>query len=188
MRQAHLCSHGTPEQGLLVAASPFEMRVKLAANRPETDVRSALASGDMGFLHSYTTGSALDGPGMRVVAWTSGCTELGKYRRGLEVMHGGLAVSGGEPLLQRRFVFNLLRGAPDGNSHRHRDQWIPRRRNQRSGSGRPRPGATLPFHQLGRFKWHALGIRYLLEDTPAPTAEEQARACEIFRAAGLRAH
>ena len=35
--------------------------------------RSALATGDMGFLHSFTTGSAVDGPGVRVVAWTAGC-------------------------------------------------------------------------------------------------------------------
>ena len=27
----------------------------------------------MGFLHSFTTGSAVDGPGVRVVAWTAGC-------------------------------------------------------------------------------------------------------------------
>ena len=35
--------------------------------------REALATGDMGFLHSFTTGSAVDGPGVRVVAWTTGC-------------------------------------------------------------------------------------------------------------------
>ena len=33
----------------------------------------AIASGDLGFLHSFTTGSAVDGPGIRVVAWTSLC-------------------------------------------------------------------------------------------------------------------
>ena len=46
----------------LEAASPYELRVNLGANVPETDVRSALATGDMGFLHSFTTGSAVDGP------------------------------------------------------------------------------------------------------------------------------
>ena len=30
-------------------------------------------SGDSGFVHSFTTGSAVDGPGMRVVAWLTGC-------------------------------------------------------------------------------------------------------------------
>ena len=36
-------------------------------------MRTALATGDMGFLHSFTTGSTVDGPGVRVVAWTAGC-------------------------------------------------------------------------------------------------------------------
>ena len=52
----------------LEARSPFELRVDLGNGVPETDVRTALSTGDMGFLHSYTTGSAVDGPGVRVVA------------------------------------------------------------------------------------------------------------------------
>ena len=119
----------------LEAKSPYELRVGQAANVPENDVRAALASGDMGFLHSYTTGSAVDGPGVRVVAWTSGCmwrcrychnpdtwtigngipvsvtravSELGKYKEGLKVMSGGLTLSGGEPLMQHRFAVKLL--------------------------------------------------------------------------------
>ncbi len=57
----------------LEAKSPFELRVDLGKNVPESDVRTALATGDMGFLHSFTTGSTVDGPGVRVVAWTAGC-------------------------------------------------------------------------------------------------------------------
>jgi len=57
----------------LEAKSPYELRVDLGKGVPETDVRSALASGDMGFLHSFTTGSTVDGPGVRVVAFTTGC-------------------------------------------------------------------------------------------------------------------
>ena len=49
----------------LVSASPFELRVALARDVPETDVRTALATGDMGFLHSFTTGATVDGPGVR---------------------------------------------------------------------------------------------------------------------------
>ena len=56
---------GARPQTRLEAASPFEMRVKLGENVPETDVRSALRTGDMGFLHSFTTGSAVDGPGIQ---------------------------------------------------------------------------------------------------------------------------
>jgi pyruvate formate lyase activating enzyme len=126
------------EQTPLEAKSPFELRVDLGKNVPETDVRSALASGDMGFLHSFTTGSTVDGPGVRVVAWTTGCMwrclychnpdtwtltngmlvsvaraaeELRKYRHGLKVMSGGFTLSGGEPLMQHRFAAKLLAAA-----------------------------------------------------------------------------
>jgi pyruvate formate lyase activating enzyme len=122
----------------LEAKSPFELRVNLGAGVPESDVRTALATGDMGFLHSFTTGSTVDGPGVRVVAWTAGCMwrclychnpdtwtmsngipvtvakatdELRKYRHGLKVMSGGLTISGGEPLMQHRFVVKLFTAA-----------------------------------------------------------------------------
>jgi pyruvate formate lyase activating enzyme len=62
-----------PDQTPLAARSPYEIRVNLGKNVPESDVRTALATGDMGFLHSFTTGSTVDGPGVRVVAWTTGC-------------------------------------------------------------------------------------------------------------------
>ena len=120
------------------ATSPFELRVNLARDLPETTVREALASGDMGFLHSFTTGSYLDGPGARVVAWTTGCgwrcqychnpdtwtlrngypisvhkaaEELRKYRHGLAKMSGGFTLSGGDPLMQDRFAVKLLAAA-----------------------------------------------------------------------------
>jgi pyruvate formate lyase activating enzyme len=122
----------------LQAKSPFDLRVGLGDQLPEQTVREALASGDMGFLHSFTTGSTVDGPGVRVVAWTTGCMwrcrychnpdtwtvtngipvsvgqaadELRKYREGLRVMSGGFTLSGGEPLLQDRFAAKLLAAA-----------------------------------------------------------------------------
>jgi len=122
----------------LAAKSPFELRVDLGKGVPEADVRTALATGDMGFLHSFTTGSAVDGPGVRVVAWTAGCMwrcvychnpdtwtmtngipvtlaraveEIGKYRHGLKVMSGGFTLSGGEALMQHRFAVKLLSAA-----------------------------------------------------------------------------
>src|SRR6187401_786306 len=128
----------------LQAKSPYELRVDLGKNVPETDVRTALATGDMGFLHSFTTGSAVDGPGVRVVAWTTGCMwrcrychnpdtwrmtngipvavtraaeELGKYRHGLGVMGGGFTLSGGEPLMQHRFAVKLLAAAKGMGIH-----------------------------------------------------------------------
>jgi len=270
----------------LGAKSPYELRVDLGSGVPETDVRTALATGDMGFLHSFTTGSAVDGPGVRVVAWTSGCQfrclychnpdtwtmrngipvtiarateELRKYRRGLAVMSGGLTISGGEPLMQHKFVvklFGAARGmgvhtALDTNGHlgdRLTDEdletvslvmlcikaWDPARHQRLTGVGvgpaldfarrlaarrRPMwlrfvlvPGLTddpddvaglarfaaglgnvervdvLPFHQMGRFKWHKLDIPYELEAVEPPTAEQIDHAVGIFRAEGLTAY
>ena len=270
----------------LEANSPFEMRVNLGKDVPETDVRSALEQGDMGFLHSFTTGSTVDGPGVRVVAWTTGCMwrcrychnpdtwtmrngipvsaaraieEVRKYRHGLKVMSGGLTISGGEPLMQRLFVMNLLAGAKAMGMHTAMETngflgeeltaddldkldlvllgiktWDPARHKELTGRDNAPtlalarrlaarrlpiwvrfvlvPGLTddaadmaqiarfaaslgnvervevLPFHQMGRFKWHELGIRYALEDVPAPTPEAHAKACDIFQAAGLKAN
>src|SRR6185436_12689245 len=110
----------------------------------EPDVRMALVTGDMGFLHSFTTGATVDGPGVRVVAWTAGCTwrcsfchnpdtwtmrnglpvtvtraidELRKYRHGLKVMSGGFTLSGGEPLMQDRFAAKLFAAASGMGIH-----------------------------------------------------------------------
>jgi pyruvate formate lyase activating enzyme len=45
---------------------------------------------------------------------------------------------------------------------------------------------VLPFHQLGKDKWHALGLQYHLETTPAPTHEQTADAISIFARHGLK--
>ena len=57
----------------LEAKSPFELRVNMGRNVAESAVKAALVTGNIGFLHSFTTGSAVDGPGIRVVGWTAGC-------------------------------------------------------------------------------------------------------------------
>ena len=270
----------------LEARSPFELRVNLGKDVPETDVRSALATGDMGFLHSFTTGATVDGPGVRVVAWTSGCMwrciychnpdtwkmtngipvtvtkaaeELRKYRHGLKIMSGGLTISGGEPLMQHRFVVKLFTAAKEMGVHTALDTngyygdrlsdsdldvvdlvmldikaWDPERHLRLTGmeigptlefarrlaaSRRPVwlryvlvPGLTddpgeiqqianfcaglgnvervdvLPFHQMGKFKWHQLGIPYTLEDVSQPESVSIERTCAVFRSAGLKAH
>jgi pyruvate formate lyase activating enzyme len=269
----------------LEAKSPFDLRVDLGQDVAETDVRTALAQGDMGFMHSFTTGSAVDGPGIRVVGWTTGCMwrcqychnpdtwtmrngipvsvaqaleELRKYRHGLKVMSGGVTISGGEPLLQRPFVMKVLSGAKEMGIHTAIETngflaaeltdadldtidlvllgiktWDRERHRALTGRdveptlgfarrlaarGQPVwirfvlvPGLTddaadiaqiagfaatlgnvqrvevLPFHQMGRFKWETLGIRYALENTEPPSPAAVAEACGIFRAQGLRA-
>lgn len=270
----------------LEAKSPFDLRVDLGKDVPETDVRTALAQGDMGFLHSFTTGSAVDGPGIRVVGWTTGCMwrcqychnpdtwtmrngipvsvthaleELRKYRHGLQVMSGGVTISGGEPLMQRHFVMKVLSGARDMDIHTALETngflgaeladadldiidlvllgiktWDRERHRALTGRdleptlefarrlaarGKPVwirfvlvPGLTddaadiaqiasfaaslgnvqrvevLPFHQMGRFKWQTLGIRYALENTEPPSPAAVAEACGIFRTQGLKAN
>src|SRR2546421_9685111 len=57
----------------LEATSPFELRTNMVRGVSESAVKQALDSGDIGFLHSFTTGSTVDGPGVRVVAWMAGC-------------------------------------------------------------------------------------------------------------------
>src|SRR5204863_1384059 len=111
--------------------SPYDLRLSRNEKVSESDVRSALETGDWGFMHSFTTGSAVDGPGVRVVGWLTGCqfrcafchnpdtwkmsngmpVELNRavevvkqYRTSLQTMKGGLTISGGEPLLQHKFV------------------------------------------------------------------------------------
>ena len=46
---------------------------------------------------------------------------------------------------------------------------------------------VLPFHQLGSFKWKALGMDYQLADTPPAPAELVQRVLGQFRDAGCNA-
>jgi pyruvate formate lyase activating enzyme len=128
----------------LEAKSPYELRVGLSRSVPENAVKRALQTGDTGFLHSFTTGSTVDGPGVRLVAWTSGCQfkclychnpdtwnmtngmpvtlelateQLSRYRHGLKIMNGGFTLSGGEPLMQDRFAVRLFTAAQQMGIH-----------------------------------------------------------------------
>ncbi len=115
--------------------SPYDLRVSLSEKVSEFDAKAAIESGDWAFVHSFTTGSAVDGPGMRLVGWLSSCQfrcvfchnsdtwklsngmpislaraieVVKQYRHDLQIMKGGLTISGGEPLLQQRFVLKLF--------------------------------------------------------------------------------
>jgi pyruvate formate lyase activating enzyme len=270
----------------LEAKSEFEFRVDMAADLRDQDMREALAAGDVGFLHSFTTGSAVDGPGVRLVAWTTACMfkcrfchnpdtwtlangmpvsiarateEIRKYAYGLKVMKGGLTLSGGEPLVQHRFAAKLFRAAKTLEVHtaietngyngaklsdaeledidlvmldmkaftpaQHAkvawiedngpvlafarrlaalkrpmwlryvlvpgltDEWdeIEQIADFAAGLGVVERVEVLPFHQMGRYKWHRLGLDYTLDATQAPSAEAVAETVGVFRRVGLAA-
>ncbi len=227
-----MLENDTLQHAPLEAKSPFDLRVNLGRDVPETDVRSALGSGDMGFLHSFTTGSAVDGPGVRVVAWTTGCQwrcrychnpdtwtlsngipvsiakateELSKYRHGLKVMAGGITVSGGEPLMQHRFVVKFLTAAHNMGIHtaletngnfgdRLTDEdlgkidlvllgmktWDPERHRQLTGMG---PENTRKLAQRLAAQKRPIWVRFVLVPGLTDDADDIARIAEF--AAGL---
>ena len=269
----------------LEGKSAFDLRLDQSRGLPESVVKKALQSGDIGFLHSFTTGSTVDGPGVRVVGWTAGCQwrslychnpdtwnmingmpvpleraveQLGKYRHGLKIMSGGFTLSGGEPLMQDRFAVRLftaakamgihtavetngflgerltdkdleqidlvLLGIKTWGSEKHtrltgkdigptldfarrlaarkipvwvRFVLVPGLTDEAqelkaiaqfaAGLGNVERVEVLPFHQMGRYKWEKLEIKYELEGVAPPTSELFYQACEIFRAEGLKA-
>ncbi|MEN0110832.1 MAG: 4Fe-4S cluster-binding domain-containing protein, partial [Planctomycetota bacterium] len=103
------------------------------------DERAARAAGELGYVHSHDTASAVDGPGLRYVVWLMGChlrcqychnpdalrmppagsrttadgvlADVERYAAFLRASGGGFTVSGGEPLVQAPFAMRLLRGA-----------------------------------------------------------------------------
>lgn len=89
----------------------------------------------VGYVHSYEVGSTADGPGLRFVVILTGCVlrcqychnpdawhkhngnpvtvsrtmkTLSKYAVALKDAGGGVTLSGGEPVLQRRFLMALI--------------------------------------------------------------------------------
>jgi pyruvate formate-lyase 1-activating enzyme len=96
------------------------------------------AASPMGRVHSIETAGSVDGPGLRFVLFVSGCplrcqychnpdtwdakagwplpaetivAEIAKYAHFLHLAHGGVTISGGEPLSQPDFVTAVLEGA-----------------------------------------------------------------------------
>jgi pyruvate formate lyase activating enzyme len=266
------------------AHSRYDLQQARSPDAPETadfnDPR-----GDLGWIHSYETGSTVDGPGIRVTIFMSGCllrclychnpdtwhlkdgtrvsferarTALQAYAAPLRAMDGGLTISGGEPLVQMHFTKRLLAAAKGMGLHTALDtsgflgaradddylrqvdlvlldikSWDPETYRRATGQdirptiqfaerlaalGKPVwvrfvlvPGLTddpanvegiarfvapmanvewvevLPFHQMGVFKWKALGLNYELSDTSSPSPDLVARVIGQFRDAGCRA-
>jgi pyruvate formate lyase activating enzyme len=238
-----------------------------------------------GWVHSYETGSTVDGPGVRITLFMSGCLlrcqfchnpdtwrlkdgthvelaqavrRLGDFAPMLRAMGGGLTISGGEPLLQPGFTGGLFAAAKrmglhtaldtsgllgsnvdddylgnvdlvlldikSGDPETYREitgrnlEPTLRFAERLNAIGKPvwiryvlvpglsdAPGnigkvaafvgpmknvewvEVLPFHQMGAFKWKALGLEYRLADTNPPTEAQVKMALDIFRQAGCRA-
>jgi pyruvate formate lyase activating enzyme len=264
--------------------SRHDLRHDLSPNAPETE-SYADSEGAFGYVHSYETGSRLDGPGVRITLFVSGCplrcqychnpdtwhfkdgvrvsaelviTRLGHFAPALVAMKGGLTISGGEVLVQTAFTGRILRAAKSMGLHtaietsgylearatnnylqqldliildiKSGDPETYRRLTRQDLEPTLRfaerlaainkpvwirftlvPGLTdepsnveavarfiapmknvewvevLPFHQLGAFKWKALGLDYPLVETPPAPPELVARVVGQFRDAGCRA-
>jgi pyruvate formate lyase activating enzyme len=261
--------------------SRHDLRHDLSPDAPEIENYSE-GDGAFGYVHSYETGSRLDGPGIRATIFLSGCplrcqychnpdtwrlkdgmripleriaSRLGDFAPALRALKGGLTLSGGEALVQPAFSRRIFGAAKALGLHTALDtsgffgaratdeylenvdmvlldikSWDPetyrrvtkqdveptlRFAERLAAMGKPVwiryvlvPGLTddpanvegvakfvapmknvewvevLPFHQLGSFKWQALGLDYQLADTPQASRDLVERVHGQFRDAG----
>jgi pyruvate formate lyase activating enzyme len=125
------------ERGIGDVGSRYDLRGGRSPDAPETAGYSG-TEGRVGWVHSYETGSTVDGPGIRIVVFMSGCLlrclychnpdtwhlkdgtrvelaqairRLGDFAPALRAMGGGLTISGGEPLVQAGFTGELFAAA-----------------------------------------------------------------------------
>lgn len=267
----------------LEAGSRYDLRAGRSPDAPDEAAYSG-AETRSGWVHSYETGSTVDGPGIRVTVFMSGCLLRCQYCHNPDTWHlkdgtridldqaidrlaafaeplrrigGGLTISGGEPLVQPGFTHGLFRAAKQMGLHtaldtsgflgdRADDAYLDlvdlvlldiksgdpatyrrvtgkdlaptlRFADRLASLNKPVwvrfvlvPGLTddphnitqvgrivarmnnvewlevLPLHQMGAFKWKALHLDYLLENTPTPTPENTQDAIDILRRAGCR--
>jgi len=248
------------------------------------DVEEAKEEDDLvGYVHSYEVGSTVDGPGIRFVAFLTGCLlrcqychnpdtwhkhngqpvtvsramkRIGQFAQVLKLSKGGVTLSGGEPMVQRAFMTRIFRRCKALGLHTCVDtsgrlgdrmtdeelmdidlnlldiksgdpavyEKVTRQPLQPtvdyarrlSALGRPMwvrfvlvPGLSdghdnvekvadicaelkslerveiLRFHQMGRDKWHKLGLQYPLENVEPPGPELTERVRGQFRSRGL---
>lgn len=245
--------------------------------------------GSVGSVHSWELVTAVDGPGTRLTIFLSGCglrcqycqnpdtwqlrdgmpttiqeiwRRIDRYAPVLRAAHGGVTLTGGEPLMQANFAARIFRYCSSIGIHTALDTsgFLGKRATDemlddtslvlldvksglpdtyRTVTGRSLaptlefgrrlaergnriwlryvlvPGLTdavdnidavadyaqslqslgskpaierveiLPFHQMGKEKWHELNLEYPLEGTPPPEPELIQRARDQFAARGL---
>jgi pyruvate formate lyase activating enzyme len=123
--------------------SRHDLRHDLSPDAPELESYNE-GDGAFGYVHSYETGSHLDGPGVRITLFLSGCllrcqychnpdtwklkhgtrialervvTRLGHFAPALRSLGGGLTLSGGEPLVQPAFSRRIFAAAKSYGLH-----------------------------------------------------------------------
>src|SRR3954453_23457598 len=269
---------------VLEPGSRHDLRVGLSPDAPDED-KVKDEEGAFGYCHSYETSSRYDGPGLRIVLFTSGCPlrctychnpdtwhlkdgtyvaaeqvirRLSDFAPSILALGGGLTISGGEAMVQRAFTQRIFAGAKKMGMHtaiqtsgflgdRISDAYLAeidlvmldikssdpetyRRVTARDIAPTLRfaerlaamskpvwvrftlvPGETddpanvdgiarfvapmknvewveaQPFHQMGAFKWKAMGLDYQHNDTQPPSRELVNRVLGQFRAAGCNA-
>ena len=125
------------DTGELEVGSRHELRADRSPSAPDTASYEGKEAA-FGWVHSYETGSTVDGPGIRITLFMSGCLlrclychnpdtwhlkdgtrvelaqairRLGDFAPMLSAMGGGLTISGGEPLIQPAFTRGMFAAA-----------------------------------------------------------------------------
>jgi pyruvate formate lyase activating enzyme len=125
------------------AGSRYDLRTSRSPDAPDTMGYEGRAA-TYGWVHSYETGSTVDGPGVRITLFMSGCLlrcqfchnpdtwhlkdgtrvelaqairRLGDFAPMLRAMGGGLTISGGEPLVQPGFTRGMFAAAKEMGLH-----------------------------------------------------------------------
>lgn len=127
----------------LEAGSRHALRREQSPDAPETEGYDDKV-GEVGYVHSFESGSRVDGPGIRMTLFLSGCLlrcqychnpdtwhlkdgrkvsaahaieRLRGFAPALRAMDGGLTISGGEPLVQIAFTRRLYAAAKELGVH-----------------------------------------------------------------------
>jgi pyruvate formate lyase activating enzyme len=132
---------------LFLAESASNQKGRTYFDVHESDVELAAQKSDeelIGFVHSAQLGSTVDGPGLRFVAFLTGCLlrcqychnpdtwhirngkpfsvaqameVIGRFAEVLKISKGGITLSGGEPLLQTAFTTRIFRRSKELGLH-----------------------------------------------------------------------
>ena len=125
------------EPGAMEVGSRHDLRASRSPDAPDTASYEGREA-TYGWVHSYETGSTVDGPGIRITLFMSGCLlrclfchnpdtwhlkdgtrvelaqavrRLNDFAPMLRAMGGGLTISGGEPLVQTGFTGGMFAAA-----------------------------------------------------------------------------